>query len=71
MDNTIETAGGRKFIMSMTVILLSTILVWFAKVDPEVYKYLVLVTGGAYITGNVTQKVMTKIGAPNGSTNEA
>lgn len=54
--NNLTNLGGRKFILSMTVVLLSTVLVWFAKVDADVYKYLVLVTAGAYITGNVAQK---------------
>ena len=66
----ISTYGGRKFILSMTVILLSTFLVWFGKIDAEVFKYLVLVTAGAYIAGNVTQKATLKEGATNGSTNQ-
>lgn len=64
----IDTYGGRKFVLAMTVVLLGTFLVWFGKIDAEVYKYLTLVTAGAYIAGNVTQKAMLKEGPKNVST---
>ena len=64
----IESYGGRKFILSMTVVVLGTFLIWFGKIDPEVYKYLTLVTASAYITGNVTQKALLKEGPKNGVT---
>lgn len=64
----LDAYGGRKFVLSMVVILLGTFLVWFGKIDQEIYKYLILVTASAYITGNVTQKTLVKEEPKNGVT---
>ena len=61
----IQDFGGRKFILSMTVTILATILIWFTKIDAETYKYLILVTAGAYMTSNVVQKSTSVEGAVN------
>lgn len=52
----IQDFGGRKFILAILVTVLSTTLIWFTKIDAETYKYLVLITAGAYMTSNVVQK---------------
>lgn len=67
----IQDFGGRKFILSMTVTILATLLIWFTKIDGETYKYLILVTAGAYMTSNVVQKSTSVEGATNDSTSKA
>lgn len=54
----IDKMGGRRFVMSLGAGVTSTVLVWFAKITPEVYQWIVLGTVAAYITGNTTQKVL-------------
>lgn len=58
MRKLIESLGGRRFLMSLGAGLSSTVLVWFGKITPEVYQWIVLGTVAAYITGNTTQKVL-------------
>jgi hypothetical protein len=55
---TIETIGGRRFIMAMGAGITSTILQWFGKLDPagNTYAMVVIATVAAYITGNTAQK---------------
>lgn len=57
-----ESVGGRRFIMTMGCGIACTVLVWFGKITGEVFQYIVLGTIGAYIAGNVTQKI--KAGNP-------
>lgn len=55
---TIETIGGRRFVMAMGAGITSTILQWFGKLDPagSTYAMVVIATVAAYITGNTAQK---------------
>ena len=48
--------GGRKFILALLTLLITTGLLVFGKVDMETYQMVVLWTVSAYITGNVAQK---------------
>lgn len=48
--------GGRRFAMAMGAGVTSTVLVWFAKITPEVYQWVILGTVAAYITGAVTEQ---------------
>lgn len=48
--------GGRKFILALLTLLITTSLLVFGKVDMETYQMVVLWTVSAYITGNVAQK---------------
>ena len=64
----LDDVGGRKFMLSLLVVLLSTILVWFMKISEEVFQYTVLVTTTTYVTGNVVQKLIERKEGKNGST---
>lgn len=55
--NLIEQLGGRRFLMSMGCGMACTVLVWFGRITPEVFQWTVVLTVGAYITGNTAQKV--------------
>jgi hypothetical protein len=52
----LQTFGGRKFLLTLGCGLVTTVLVWFQKIDGATYSLVILGTVGAYITGNVVQK---------------
>lgn len=52
--------GGRKFIASVLSIFSATALCWFGHIADGVYSAVMIATVGAYIAGNVAQKVATK-----------
>lgn len=58
MRKMLESVGGRRFIMSMGAGITASGLVWFGKITPDVYQWIVLGTVGVYVAGNTTQKVM-------------
>lgn len=49
---------SRKFLLAVATLLLASLLVWFGHIEPLLWRDVVIATVGAYITGNVTQKVM-------------
>ena len=55
--NVIESLGGRRFLMTMGCGMATTLLAWFGKITPEVFQWTTVLTVGAYITGNTTQKI--------------
>lgn len=55
-----ETIGGRKFVASILVIVLSTLLVIFGIVGETNYTTIVLGVIGIYVGGNVAQKTFSK-----------
>lgn len=57
MRQMLESVGGRRFTMAMGAGITSSVLVWFEKITPDVYQWIVLGTVAAYITGNTAQKV--------------
>jgi len=56
MRNFITECGGRRFLLTVGSLVISSFMLWFGKIDQEVYGYLCFLTTGAYITGNVTQR---------------
>jgi hypothetical protein len=52
----LNSCGGRKFLLTLGCGLVTTVLVWFGKIDGATYSLVILGTVGAYITGNVVQK---------------
>jgi hypothetical protein len=54
-----DNYGGRRFLMTSTVLITATVLQWFGKLDPAGTTYAAIVIGcvAAYITGNTAQKV--------------
>lgn len=49
--------GGRRFLLTLGCGLATTALCWFAKISGEVFATVTIATVGAYIAGNVTQKI--------------
>lgn len=56
LNRIIVALGGRRFILCLGAGIVSSILVWYAKISPEIYRDVVLGTVGAYIIGNTFQK---------------
>lgn len=65
----LDTVGGRKFIIVILVILLITILVWFAKITDTTYATVIVPVVLGYMGGNVAQKWVNKGEANAVSTN--
>lgn len=55
--------GGRKFLLSMAIVLLTAVLLWLTKVDQDTYKYIILSITGGYLTSNVAQKTIGVLNA--------
>lgn len=53
----ITNAGGRTFSLTVGAGLVTSVLVWFGKIDGSAYSTIVLGTVGAYIAANAVQKV--------------
>ena len=55
---TLDTFGGRRFLMAMGAGIATTVLQFFGKLDPagSTYALVVIGTVGAYVTGNVAQR---------------
>ena len=49
--------GGRRFIMTMGCGMACTVLVWFAKIDPPIFRDIIIATVAVYIAGNTVQKI--------------
>lgn len=59
LNELIVSLGGRRFILSCGAGIVSSVLVWYAKITPEIYRDVILGTVGMYIAGNTFQKVRT------------
>lgn len=51
-----DTIGGRRFLMAMGCGMACTVLVWFGKIDGNIFRDVVIATVGFFIAGNVYQK---------------
>lgn len=51
------TFGGRRFLLTVGCGIATTALCWFGKISDQVYATVTVLTVGAYIAGNTTQKV--------------
>lgn len=54
--NYLERNGGRRFILAVGALVISTVVLCFDKITGGEYVTLCLLTYGGYITGNVYQK---------------
>ena len=53
----LSTFGGRRFLMTMGCGMACTVLVWFAKIDPPIFRDIIIATVAVYIAGNTAQKI--------------
>jgi len=51
--NTFTKFGGRKFLLCLGCGIVTTVLLWFGKLDGAAYTTIILGTVGAFIVGNV------------------
>lgn len=57
MDSPLTYLGGRRFLLALGCGIATSILCWHGKISGDVYATVVIATVGAYIAGNVWQKV--------------
>ena len=60
MNNLTERVGGRKFLISMLVVVVSSILVYKYRINDGVYSNIIIALLGIYVGGNVIQKIKNK-----------
>lgn len=53
----LQRVGGQKFILSMVVVLLTTLLCWFSKIEPGIYSVVIVAVVGAFVAGDVIQSI--------------
>lgn len=51
---------SRKFLLVLATLIAASTLLAFGYIEPVIWRDVVIATVCAYITGNVTQRVMTK-----------
>lgn len=51
--------SSRKFLLALATLAAASVLLWFGHIEALVWRDVVIATVGAYITANVTQRVMT------------
>lgn len=54
-----QKIGGKKFILSMTVVLITSLLTWFSKIEPGIYSVVIVAVVGAFVAGDVIQNVQS------------
>lgn len=57
---TIQTLGGRRFILSVLTLLVCSVLLWNAKLSDGSFCAITLATVGALIAGHTYQQVKAK-----------
>ena len=50
------TVGGRKYVLTVATHIVSSVLLWYGKLDSSAYSMIILGTVAVYIAGNVHQK---------------
>ena len=53
----LDTIGGRRFLLTLGCGAVTSLLTWFGKIDGATYSLVTIATVGAYIAGNVTQRI--------------
>lgn len=60
MRKVIDSAGGRRFVLTVGCGAVTAALCWFGKIDGDVYSVVIVATVAAYIAGNTVQKATAK-----------
>lgn len=55
-----ERIGGQKFILSMVVVFLTTLLCWFSKIEEGIYSVVIVAVVGSFVAGDVIQNIQPK-----------
>ena len=56
MKNIIDQLGGKKYIMTVLILLILTIFVCINKITAQQFLIILPIISGSYITGNIIQK---------------
>lgn len=56
MESPLQNFGGRKFLLTLTCMIVTAALTALGYLDPDNYTTIIIATVGAYIAGNVVQK---------------
>lgn len=54
---TLETFGGRRFLLTLGCGVACSVLLWFGKLTDASFTMIIMGTVGAYIAANTTQKI--------------
>ena len=52
-----EDWGGRRWLLTLTVLVNSTVVLWFGKIDASVWRDVMIGIVAVYIAGNTAQKI--------------
>ena len=61
MNKLYEVAGGRKLFFAIVLLLISSVMVWFAKIDSIQWIDFMKWIFGIYASGNVTEHIAKAI----------
>ena len=56
----LQRVGGQKFILAMLVVILTTVLCWFSKIDAGIYSVVIVSVVGAFVAGDVILNIQPK-----------
>jgi hypothetical protein len=52
-----EDLGGRRWLLTLAVLVTSTAVLWFGKIDAAVWRDVMIGIVGIYVAGNTAQKI--------------
>ena len=55
-----EKFGGRRYLLVWAVFIACDVLLWFSKLTPDVWQFVVVSIVGTYVAGNVAQRIAAK-----------
>lgn len=55
-----EKLGGRRFLLCVGTLAVSTVLLWYAKISDAIWRDVLIATVAVYVAGNVSQKAIER-----------
>lgn len=55
-----ERFGGRRFILTCSMMIVASVLLWFGKIGDAIWRDVLVATVAVYVAGNTAQKVAAK-----------